>query len=131
MYNKLINSKLLSNHTYNLPEIARTLEGELPILEQVQRLPRLLLDPHVVLYTHLVAQRARAAADHTSSEIAHMPQRRIEPCISQHLLTPRVLRQLEYTRRGRSPHIHVQVDQTRSNGSHDTSVGRDVELSLG
>jgi len=60
-----------------------------------------------------------------------MPQRRIEPCISQHLLTPLVLRQLKHARRSRSPHIDVRVDQTGSNGSHDTSIGRDAGLSLG
>lgn len=117
--------------TQSLSYIDWTLKSKIPILEQSQSLPRLLLDTCIILYPHLVAQRARTTADHVSTKIAHMPQRRIEPCISQHLLTSRVLRQLKYARCSRPPHIDARVDQTRSNGSHDTSVGCDADLSLG
>jgi len=117
--------------TQSMSHINWTLKSEIPILEQSQSLPRLLLDACIILYAHLVAQRARATANHASTKIAHMPQRRIEPRISQHLLTPRVLRQLKHARRSRSPHIDARVDQTGSDGSHDTSVGCDADLSLG
>lgn len=110
MYNEreiVTTIKYVRSHTKTYTQVDQTLEGELPVLKQRQSLPRLLLDTCIILYTQLMAQRARTTTDHTPVEIAHMPQRRIEPSISQHLLTSRVLRQLKHARRSRSPHIDV------------------------